>query len=173
MKNIKIIFQTFLLFLFFNSILTAQFKIDKYIFSSGGGSTTAGSYRVMVTAGQVLSGKSESPQNIMNSGFWYSYSALTDVKDTDMLPDVYMLFQNYPNPFNPVTKIRYQLPEESNVSLKIYNIIGEELAVLVNSMQAAGYYEVSWNGSGLASGFYICRIEAGTYISVKKLVLLK
>jgi len=92
-------------------------------------------------------------------------------------PKEYRLEQNYPNPFNPTTKIQYQLPFNSKVTLKVYDILGEEVQTLVNEVQDAGYKEVSFNGSDYASGIYIYRITAqnngNTYNSVKKMVMVK
>ncbi len=96
-------------------------------------------------------------------------------------PDVFSLEQNYPNPFNPVTTIKYSIPESplsggvrgGFISLKIYNILGQETATLVNQNQEAGFYEVKFDGSQYASGVYIYRLEAGSYTAVKKMMLLK
>jgi len=91
----------------------------------------------------------------------------------DYLPSSTKLFQNYPNPFNPTTLIKYQLPEEVNVTIKLFNILGQEIRVLLNSQHEAGYYELSFDGSGLSSGTYIYRITAGDFTDSKKLILLK
>ncbi|HSD63149.1 MAG TPA: T9SS type A sorting domain-containing protein [Ignavibacteriaceae bacterium] len=92
-------------------------------------------------------------------------------------PKEYRLEQNYPNPFNPATKIQYQLPFNSKVTLKIYDILGEEVQTLVNEVQDSGYKEVSFNGSNYASGIYIYRLTAqnkgNTFTSVKKMVMVK
>ena len=92
-------------------------------------------------------------------------------------PKEYKLEQNYPNPFNPTTKIQYQLPFNSKVTLKVYDILGEEVSTLVNEVQDAGYKEVSFDGSNYASGIYIYRITAqnkgNTFTSVKKMVMVK
>lgn len=88
-------------------------------------------------------------------------------------PVTFSLLQNYPNPFNPSTTIKYDLPKDSRVSLKLFNIIGQEVATLVNEEQKAGYKSVEWNASGVASGVYFYRLNAGSYTSVKKLLLLK
>ena len=90
------------------------------------------------------------------------------------IPDEYQLAQNYPNPFNPTTNIRFGLPEAANVSLRIYNILGEEVATLVNSTElAAGFHTYNFDASRLSSGMYIYRIEAGNFVEVKKMLLLK
>ena len=95
------------------------------------------------------------------------------------LPAAYALEQNYPNPFNPSTEIRYQLPADSRVSVKIFNLLGEEVATLVNGEQAAGNRSVQWNAS-VPSGIYFYQLEAtglagarSSYHEVRKMMLLK
>lgn len=88
-------------------------------------------------------------------------------------PGKYSLDQNYPNPFNPATVISYNLPEASKVTLKVYDILGREAAVLVNGIQNAGRHNITFNANGLASGVYIYRIEAGSFTQTKKMILLK
>lgn len=89
------------------------------------------------------------------------------------IPTVYDLAQNFPNPFNPSTTIRYQIPQDGIVTLKIYDILGSEVATLVNEEKLAGKYEVNFNASTLASGVYIYKIQAGSFINSKKMILLK
>ncbi len=89
------------------------------------------------------------------------------------LPTEYGLAQNYPNPFNPVTKINYELPVSGKVTLKIYSLLGKEIATLVNDNMDAGRYTVSFNGADLASGMYFYKITAGNFTAVKKMVLIK
>ena len=94
-----------------------------------------------------------------------------------LAPKEFKLEQNFPNPFNPTTKIQYQLPFNSKVTLKVYDILGAEVATLLNEVQDAGYKEISFNGSDYASGIYIYRITAqnrgNTFTSVKKMLMLK
>ncbi len=85
----------------------------------------------------------------------------------------YDLFQNYPNQFNPSTTIKYQLPKVGVVTLKVYDILGAELATLVNEEKLAGKYEANFNASSLASGVYLYKLQANEYISVKKMVLVR
>jgi hypothetical protein len=81
--------------------------------------------------------------------------------------------QNYPNPFNPTTTISYQLPVASEVSLKVYDVLGREVVVLVNGRQAAGSYNIMLNGAGLSSGVYFYRLQAGSFVATKKMMLVK
>jgi len=90
------------------------------------------------------------------------------------LPQSYSLGQNYPNPFNPVTHIRFALPEASDVTLTVYDMTGRAVSTLVNGYKSAGRYDVTFDGSGLASGEYIYRLEAGrNFVETKKLLLVK
>ena len=108
------------------------------------------------------------------------YKNATAVKSIqeNSLPRKFALFQNYPNPFNPVTKVRYTIPQvgthgDASVHLNVYDILGREIAVLVNKKQQPGNYEVTFDGSSFPSGVYFYRIQAGNYVSTKKLILLK
>ena len=85
----------------------------------------------------------------------------------------YALEQNYPNPFNPSTNLKYQIPQDGFVTLKVYDILGKEIATLVNEEKSSGRYEVNFNASSLASGVYLYRLNVNDYIDVKKMILLK
>jgi hypothetical protein len=89
------------------------------------------------------------------------------------LPVEFSLSQNYPNPFNPSCMIRYGLPQGSPVTLALYNLLGQRIAVLDEGMKPAGYHEVSFSASGLASGVYLYRLEAGSFSSVRKMIILR
>jgi len=89
------------------------------------------------------------------------------------LPVMFTLKQNYPNPFNPSTTISYQLRMQSNVMLKVFDVLGREVATLVNSVEQAGYKSVNFNADNLESGVYYYRLQAGNFIEIKKLVLLR
>ncbi|MCH8034452.1 MAG: T9SS type A sorting domain-containing protein [Bacteroidetes bacterium] len=93
--------------------------------------------------------------------------------ENDEIPVSYSLSQNYPNPFNPSTLIKYSVPENGFVRLSIYNLVGEEISVLVNETVDAGFYEVAFNAANLSSGTYFYRLQAGNTIQVKKMVLLR
>ncbi|QQS34721.1 MAG: T9SS type A sorting domain-containing protein [Ignavibacteriales bacterium] len=101
--------------------------------------------------------------------------AYSEILQTEVtVPDVYALEQNYPNPFNPSTVIRFSLPEDvSNVTVTIYNALGQRITELVNSKLEAGQYEFEWNASNLASGLYIYELRTEKFSSVKKMMLMK
>jgi hypothetical protein len=92
---------------------------------------------------------------------------------SESMPAVVSLDQNYPNPFNPSTTIKFELPRASLVSLKVYDILGREVSVLVNDRKEPGAYEVRFDGSNLASGVYFYRLSAGTYVETRKLLLVR
>ena len=102
-------------------------------------------------------------------------------KESNRIPTNYLLNQNYPNPFNPVTIIEYSIPSEvrgqrsegTNVTLKIYDILGREIATLVNEKQTHGNYEVSWDASNNPSGIYFYRLTSGDFTESRKMMLLK
>lgn len=91
----------------------------------------------------------------------------------EQLPTDYALQQNYPNPFNTSTTIRYELPKESRVLLKVYNILGQEVATIVDEVEPAGWYSVQWDAGNVASAVYFYRLQAGSFVETKKLILLK
>jgi len=88
-------------------------------------------------------------------------------------PNTWALEQNYPNPFNPSTVISYQLPMTTNVSLKIYDLLGKEIATLVNEKQSAGWKEVEWNAHNISSGIYFYKLQAGNFVETKKMMVIK
>ena len=96
-----------------------------------------------------------------------------DVEDETTLPMSYELSQNYPNPFNPSTVINYSVMAKANVTLKVYNLLGQEVATLVNGVKNAGVYQVNFDASELSSGMYIYQIQAGSFVTSKKMMLLK
>jgi len=100
---------------------------------------------------------------MMKKSFIFSYTG----------PKEFKLEQNFPNPFNPTTTIQYQLPQDARVTLKVYDILGSEVATLVNEEQQAGYREVQFNGISYASGMYVYRLTAGNNISTKKMMVVK
>jgi hypothetical protein len=101
-----------------------------------------------------------------------------DIASAGNIPDSYMLHQNYPNPFNPMTQIRYDLQENTYVSINIYNVMGKHIKSLINMNQDAGYQSIHWNATDASSqpvpaGLYLYTIQAGEFRQTKKMVLLK
>jgi hypothetical protein len=104
------------------------------------------------------------------SGNW---DALTVSVEEILQPDQFHIAQNYPNPFNPTTTIRFSIPHEVFVTLKVYNMLGSEVATLVNENLSAGDHSVDFNATGLSSGTYYYRLIAGNFVETKKMNLLK
>ena len=100
-----------------------------------------------------------------------SYSNIVEIEVNN--PQDYKLEQNFPNPFNPTTTISYSVPKESFVSLQVYDILGNEISTLVNEKKPQGYYNIEFNAKDLPSGIYFSRIQAGSFVAVKKMILLK
>lgn len=97
----------------------------------------------------------------------------TDIPGTSEIPLTLELSQNYPNPFNPTTVIHYQIPESGNTRLAVYDLIGRQVALLVNETMPSGSYSVNFDGSGLASGIYIYRLQVGDQVFTRKMMLVK
>jgi hypothetical protein len=89
------------------------------------------------------------------------------------IPDEYVLRQNYPNPFNPTTTIEFSLPQSGPTTLKVYDMLGREVATLVDENLTAGRYKTTWSAAEVASGVYVCRLRSGRYATSSRMVLLK
>lgn len=103
----------------------------------------------------------------------YQGDVITSNEQTNVIPEHFALSQNYPNPFNPVTVINFQLPKNSNVTLQVFDLLGREVATLVNGRKSAGFHKITFDASMLSSGMYIYRLKAGNFISTKKLTVVK
>jgi probable HAF family extracellular repeat protein len=97
----------------------------------------------------------------------------SDVVEVEVMPNKYELSQNYPNPFNPNTTIQFSLPKQTQLKIKLYNMLGEQVATIAEGMYEAGYHKVTFNASNLPSGTYIYRLESSDFVQVKKMILLK
>ena len=100
------------------------------------------------------------------------------VDNVSLVPEQFALHHNHPNSFNPITSLRYDLPEQAQVTLTIYNMLGREVSQLVNTTQEAGYRSVQWNatdmhGKPVSAGVYLYQIRAGEFVQTRKMVLLK
>jgi hypothetical protein len=98
---------------------------------------------------------------------------LVSVDQERSKPTEWVLHQNYPNPFNPSTTIRYEMPRASHVTLTVHDVLGREVATLVNGVQEPGYKSVEWDARSMSSGVYFYRIRAGEFLQTKKLLLLR
>lgn len=115
---------------------------------------------------------------LMDGEILYISGLVTNTAETKQLPETFLLEQNYPNPFNPATKIKYTIPASENgqtlpVNLKVFDLLGNEIKVLVDEAQSAGNYEIVFDGTGLSSGVYFYRLNAGEFSDSKKLILMK
>lgn len=119
-----------------------------------------------------------------NNGFVYAGTAngvwrrplseiVTSVENESIQPTEFRLSQNYPNPFNPSTKIKYSVPQISQVQIKVFDVLGNEIETLVNEEKSVGSYELTWNAKELPSGVYFYQLRAEEYIAVKKMILIK
>jgi photosystem II stability/assembly factor-like uncharacterized protein len=145
-----------------------------YYTTNDGGSWTKVGLDGLAVRGLFSYGDSMIAATYSNGMFLLSKTGSTSVQRKNISPPgSFALFQNYPNPFNPSTVISYQLPVSSFVTMKVYDLIGKEVATLVSGQQSAGPHEVLFDGARLASGVYFYRLQAGTFSDVKKFVLLK
>jgi hypothetical protein len=101
------------------------------------------------------------------------FDQANDINDQDNFPVEYSLWQNFPNPFNPSTKIKYSVPQFSNVELKLFDVLGNEIETLVDEEKTAGTYEVTWYAVQLPSGVYFYQLKASGYLETKKMILLR
>ncbi|MBK7629455.1 MAG: T9SS type A sorting domain-containing protein [Ignavibacteriales bacterium] len=118
----------------------------------------------------VMKDITEEAIQIYNSNFT---DIPTSIENQPIVISEFKLDQNYPNPFNPSTKISWQSPVSSHQSLKIYDVLGNEVATLVNEYKSAGSYEVDFNASSLSSGIYFYRLTVGSFVQTKKMILIK
>ncbi len=105
--------------------------------------------------------------------YFFNQVKVTEVCHRNNQPHIFELVQNYPNPFNPFTTITYQLPVSCRTTLKIFNLLGQEVTTLENEVKSAGGHKVEWNASRFASGVYLYQLQAGIFVDTKKLILAK
>jgi hypothetical protein len=129
-----------------------------------------------MSEGESFVERASGPSEILEGGFLVHpqfRGILVSVPQEREVPEEFSLDQNYPNPFNPSTTIKYQLAEKRHVTLKIYDLLGREMATLVDGQEEPGYKSVRWDAAGFASGVYFYRLDSGSFTSIKKLLLLK
>ncbi len=160
----------------FQQPVLAQMVVPNSVFGNGGAVISDSQYRIVGTLGQPFIGVAGNPSTINNVGFWYLTvrELATSVEQIpSSVPKEFRLQQNYPNPFNPTTTIQFALPQRSNVTLKLYDILGRRVATLVDEELEPGVHKVNFDAEDLASGVYFYRIQAETFVRTKKLMLLR
>lgn len=174
-----------LLFVFLNGLTFPQNnKVNWSAFDMGYVEMNSDNTFIKSVVGQNFVGVTNQSNTQIISGFLADtlfYTVVVGLKPIDGLPTEFLLHQNYPNPFNPTTTINFELPITSYVTLKVYNLLGQEIITLVNENKTAGKYNVVLDGSQLTSGIYFYRITArdpslsSKYIftSTKKILLIK
>jgi hypothetical protein len=140
--------------------------------------SVSGNSSLQSIVGQSFVGNARSGVQIIESGFFADtlFRATLTAIGRDIaggIPAVFQLSQNFPNPFNPTTTIRYGLAHRVNVTLIIYNTLGQQVATLVNEDLEAGYHDMRFDGRNLASGVYFYRLQAGDFVQTRKLLLLR
>lgn len=142
-------------------------------FVSGNGTTTEKqNYSFVDEINKSIKGKIQYRLKQLDFDGTFQYLNTIEI-DVDLLPKEFALFQNYPNPFNPETTIRYQLPKNQFVILKVYDLLGGEIAVLVNENKDAGSYEIIFDASKIPTGVYFYSINTGDFKQIKKMILMK
>jgi hypothetical protein len=178
MKTFKLL-MIFIVLLFVIPLVTTDAQnanISWSSFNMGYSVSSSSGTKAQSVVGQSFVGRMSENGRIIESGFLADTlfrGTVVGVIDEPVIPVEFRLEQNYPNPFNPGTTIQFQLPMKSHVTLRVYDILGQEVATLINEKREAGICKVQFDGSGLTSGVYICRLVAGDYVSTKKLLLVK
>ncbi len=151
---------------------------ETMIITTSGVSSTSTNFNFITKSGAQVTVTATDPipplsGTISVEGASWNSPLTSSVEQISGLPEDYKLKQNYPNPFNPTTNIEYSIPEASFVELKVYDVLGNEVATLVNQEQSAGVFRADFSGDGFASGLYIARITAGNFTSTIKMILLR
>jgi len=135
------------------------------------GAFTSSGNSLLVWADNRMDGNGVYGQELNYNG---DLGTVTSVHEVDVeVPDGFVLRQNYPNPFNPSTRIKFRIPGTSFISLKVFDLLGEEVASLISGELTSGEYEVQFDGRGLASGMYLYRLHAGEFVHTKSMMLIK
>jgi len=149
-------------------------KVSWFSFDMGFAASSASNAMARGVVGQSLLGETKAGNTMVTGGFLADTlfrGFVVSVGEEENVPTVFELSQNYPNPFNPSTTIKYQIPVASHVVLKIYNLLGQEVATLVDEVEEAGYKSVVWNAGNLASGVYFYRLQSASFVQTRKMIL--
>ena len=151
-------------------------RIAQHAFSAGAATAREGNTIVTALVGETFVGAARFDNTILEAGFLVETlfrPTGVDVQQEEALPQAFALQQNYPNPFNPSTTIRFALPKRVRLSLKLYNVLGQEVLTLIDDERPAGYHQVVLQARGLASGVYVYRMVAADVVMTRKLIVLK
>lgn len=146
------------------------------VLANGATKASASGKNLQASVGQSFIGVSSASGKNIGSGYWYQLSTTaisTDLETSDELAKDFLLHSNYPNPFNPSTTIAFDLPKQAKVTLVIYDLLGNEVETLVDKELSSGKYRATWEASGLTSGTYFYRIDAGDWSATERMTLLK
>lgn len=162
-------------FAFPDSVNTAVYQTPLYVAKGQNAITNASDniFRSANPEGQVMSVTPNASTGGYDGEYTIGINAPTEVKESSVAPGAFVLYQNHPNPFNPTTTIKYHLPSSNEVKLTVYDILGHEVAVLVDDRQAAGTYTFRFDASQLESGFYLYKLNAGSFVQMKEMLLIK
>ncbi|NOY61343.1 MAG: T9SS type A sorting domain-containing protein [Calditrichaeota bacterium] len=163
-------------FLLLPKLSFPQYAIKSSSFANGSAVVSDSVHQLSGAVGQIFIGTTANALYKSNSGFLYHTAKIvTKVEDIRpiAIPKEFHLDQNYPNPFNPSTTIRFGLPQKSDVNLKIFDLLGREVATLIDKTMSAGEYKVIFEAEGLPTGVYFYCIRASGFSRVKKLTLVK
>jgi len=149
--------------------------ITRSVFGTGMTPAAGGGFIMDGTLGQAIIGPTTASNVFIGQGFWYQAAAGSSVTQTNQVADGFSLEQNYPNPFNPSTTIKYSLGERTKVTIRVMNLLGQEVHTpLVDAVEGQGQYSIDFtDADNLPSGTYIYRMDAGNFSASKRMVLLK
>ena len=157
----------------------AQGRLQAFTFSATAFNAESEGLQVRASLGLPFVGTFQAADTHLSTGFWRTLAGHEDDTNTPIkqapadLPTQFILAGNYPNPFNPATTIRYALPQAEQVRLAVYDLLGREVALLVDGNMAAGEHAVVFEAAGLPSGTYLYRLEAGSFSQTRRFILLK
>jgi hypothetical protein len=160
----------------FTSSAMAQYAIPASVVSGGASNMSGTAYGIVGTVGQPIIGMASGTAYADSQGFWYTagHASPEAVGDRPaQLPMRFSLEQNYPNPFNPTTQIRFEVPNLSHVTIKVFNINGQLVETLANQEFSIGEHVINWNADRHASGLYLIRMSAPGFTDIRRAVLLK
>jgi hypothetical protein len=156
--------------------IQAQHQIKNSVLGNASAPTSGASHQVVGTLGQPVIGITGDQTNVTKSGFWeQAIDFVTSIEEmpNQVVPKEFRLEQNYPNPFNPSTTIQFAVPQQAIVSLKLFDLLGREIATLIEEDIKPGAYKLTFKSDGLPSGIYFYQFRSDGFVETKRLTLLK